>query len=163
MHLLQQPLPDSLLRDLLAESYPQLLEHAHNVYDYAFNPALPAPPAMPHYTGFSLWSILPGFPVFWRRGPDRVEDDTTEGAKEVKTIQRRFATLRWGFFALALVTFGAFIGLSDMRRSLTIVANERRNTQLLLQRMEKQQKKAEEGGEEDEEAGDEYEDEDDEE
>ena len=148
---------------MLAESYPQLLEHAHNVYEDAFNPALPTPPATPHCTGFSLWSILPGIPAFWRRGPDRVEEDTTEGAKEVKAIQRRFATLRWGFFAFALVAFGAFIGLSDIRRSLVIVANERQNAQLLRRLGEKQQKKPEEDGEEDEEAGDEYEDEDDEE
>ncbi|KAJ3535183.1 hypothetical protein NM688_g7015 [Phlebia brevispora] len=166
IHLLQQPLPDSLLRDLLAESYPQLLEHAHEVYEYAFNPALPTPPTTPHRLSFSLSFILPSPPAFWGFwSTDNTEEtDTSDGAKEVKAVRRRFTTYRWGFFAAVLAAFGAYLAFSDTARQLLILSDESQRLSLLNPRVSRKgaiEADQQEGAEGDEvEDGEEYEEED---
>lgn len=131
------------------------------MYEYAFNPGLPTPSAVPHSRTFSLSSVLPGIPALWRRQPEKLVDETTEGAKEIKAVQRRFATLRWGFFAFALVTFGAFLGFSDIRHSVVMLVTEQQKAQLLRQQLAKRRQQGQDRGE-DEADGEEYEDDEDE-
>lgn len=103
IHLLQTPLADTLLRDVLQESYPTLVQHATRVVQLAFPDSSSYPKAPASKSGFSLRSLFPRFP----QPPSA--NDALRNTPAWKTRDRQFKLMRWGFFGTAALTFASYL------------------------------------------------------
>jgi sorting and assembly machinery component 37 len=92
MLLLNAPFPDALISNLLVESYPTLVIHARLVLFRAFPFPSSTPPS--RKADFSWQSLIPR-PRF-------------EPAREPSPTETRFAYMRYGWFALAVVSSAAY-------------------------------------------------------
>ncbi|PSR75402.1 hypothetical protein PHLCEN_2v9160 [Hermanssonia centrifuga] len=107
-------MPDPLVQALLSESYSTLCTHSRRVYDLAFSESHPAPPVVPHKTGFAFSSII-SIPRFWTHKAGIPE------SLAVQERDKRFALLRWGFFGtafVALATHFYFAGVVGFYKTL---------------------------------------------
>ncbi|KAF9526998.1 hypothetical protein CPB83DRAFT_908009 [Crepidotus variabilis] len=109
--LLEPPYPDSLVKDLLAESYPSLAEYARRVHDLAFATGKPA--IQPISPSFSLGLLLPSWPN---------RSATTRKPLDPEDIQ--FNRMRWAFFGLAAGAFATYIAIVFKDVEIKIVRAE---------------------------------------
>jgi hypothetical protein len=93
--LSQLPYPDPLLKDLLTEHFPDLIEHAQNIQRLVYKNGPPPSSSAPQ--GLALTSLIP-----WPRWK-AVAPAPVEQSDEWKRLQRSFAMQRWGLIALATV------------------------------------------------------------
>ena len=115
IHLLHQPMPDTLIKDLLTETYPGLIAHSKSIRQVAFPDPLSFPAAAPHTTSFSFRSIIP-IPRFTRE-PAPVTKPTKP---EVAEALRRFKYFRWGFFAIVAMTMGLYLRIGNFQQQIAI-------------------------------------------
>ena len=164
IHLLHQPVPDTLIKDLLTETYPGLVAHSKSICQVAFPDPLSFPTAAPHTTAFSIMSIIP-IPRFTKAAP--VTKTTAKPPKpEVSEAMRRFKLFRWGFFAVVAVTMGLYLRIGNFQQQIAITVQSDENfKQALLEaqrhRLEAQTTRKQAGAEAEAEEGDASADEDD--
>ncbi|RDB21146.1 Metaxin-3 [Hypsizygus marmoreus] len=96
--LLEPTYPDPFVQVLLKESYHTLVLHAHRVFAQSF--ASSNPPARADVEQRFLWSSLVPWPPTTRKELKATEEDT------------HFSRMRWGFFGLALGSFGLYMFVS---------------------------------------------------
>ncbi|KAF8911986.1 Tom37 C-terminal domain-containing protein [Gymnopilus junonius] len=93
--LLNPPLPDPLLKDLITTSYPSLASHSQRIYDLAFQSVKATPVATPKPP--SLWSLIPSW-------PKRQSVRKPVGKEDVY-----YDRMTWGFIGLALGSLAAYL------------------------------------------------------
>ena len=108
LHLLLQSQPDALIRDLLSESYPQLVAYSKSICQVAFPDPLAFPSINSSSTNLSFSSIF-SVPKFWQHST-KIDDANPEVTKTV----RQFRLLRWGFFAAVVATLGLYLKFGNL-------------------------------------------------
>lgn len=103
IHLLQTPLADTLLRDIVQESYSTLVQHATRVVQLAFPDSASFPKAPASNGSFSLRSLFPRYP----QPPSA--NDALRSTPAWKARDRQFKLMRWGFFGTAALTFASYL------------------------------------------------------
>lgn len=99
--LLHPPFPDPILKDLMIESYPSLAVHARLVLSQAFlGPA--TSPLTYHKPPTNTWSAL--IPTLGSNMP----------RPEPSELEKEFTTMRWGWFALTLVSTIGYLWLNPL-------------------------------------------------
>ncbi|KAJ7172280.1 hypothetical protein C8R46DRAFT_1085384 [Mycena filopes] len=91
--LIKPPFPDTLLSDLLTDSYPTLIAHAERVHARALD--LPAP-TQSSPTGPSIRSLIPSLPATHRRF-EKSEEDV------------HYERKTWGFFSLVVGSVAMYL------------------------------------------------------
>lgn len=101
--LLDAPFPDPLLQTLLKESYPTLTNHARRIHLQALPTTGSDIPKLSPQT-YSLISLIPWPSSRQSRKP-----------KEKTADEIRFQRMRWGWYALALVSTVFYIASSSIK------------------------------------------------
>jgi sorting and assembly machinery component 37 len=99
--LLNAPFPDSLISDLLIESFSSLVIHSRLILYRAFQSPSTTPPLRHPDAGISWRSLIPR-PKF---GTSR--ESTSE-------VDRQFAKMRWGWVGLALLSTVAYLWINPV-------------------------------------------------
>ncbi|PPQ64674.1 hypothetical protein CVT26_002764 [Gymnopilus dilepis] len=107
--LVEPPLPDTLVKELIINSYPALAAHARRIYDLAFKTDKPLPTSTQQSP--SLWSLLP----YW---PRRKKTQQVQKAAEKEDVQ--FTRMTWGFVGLALGSLAAYLFIVARKMELQI-------------------------------------------
>ena len=128
--LLNPPFPDPLLKTLLTDSYPTLVDHARLVHAEAqvSNPEIPTSPAH----SYTLWSLVP-------QSAAKQGEKKEPKARNEEDI--RFDRMRWAWIALAVGSVAFY--LSTLRIRLTILNTD----ELKREGKEEQGEKKEKGKE----------------
>lgn len=108
--LLDPPLPDPLLKDLITGSYPSLASHARRIYDMAFKSGKATPVVTPKPPSF--WSLLPSW-------PKRQSVRKPAGKEDVY-----FNRMTWGFVGLALGSLAAYLFVVGRNMQIRFVVVE---------------------------------------
>jgi sorting and assembly machinery component 37 len=88
--IIKPPFPDTLLSDLLTDSYPTLVSHAERILSRSLE--FPAP-MYSSPKGHSIWSLVPSLPVPRRKS----EEDT------------HYERMTWGWVGLAVGSVGLYL------------------------------------------------------
>ncbi|KAJ7775070.1 hypothetical protein B0H16DRAFT_1509435 [Mycena metata] len=88
--LIKPPFPDTLLSDLLIDSYPTLVGHAERVLEQSFKVSAPLESRS---NSHSIWSLIPSLPA----RPAKSEEDV------------HYERMTWGWVALAVGSVGLYL------------------------------------------------------
>ena len=124
--VLNAPLPDPFLRDLLLESYPRIVAHARLLWSWAY----PNPPAMNHQMhsvptagGMGFLNVLTSvYGAATRAARTKRSFDTNSQSKAETEMERRLQAGRWAWSTFAIV------GLFGYALSQGIIVIERVGT-----------------------------------
>ncbi|TFK42429.1 outer mitochondrial membrane transport complex protein-domain-containing protein [Crucibulum laeve] len=100
--LIKPPYPDSLIKDLVTGSYPNLVAHAQRVHGRTFHETFTPIPLAPQHS--SLVSLIPS----WRR----------RNSTSLSEEDARYTRMRWGFYGLAIGGLVAFIAVMGLPEAL---------------------------------------------
>lgn len=99
--LLNPPLPDTILKDLIIESYPSLAVHARLVLSQAF-PDPNVSPLIYHKPSIDTWSAL--IPTFGSNSPK----------PELSDVEKEFTKMRWAWIGLAIVSTVGYLWMNPL-------------------------------------------------
>lgn len=94
--LVNPPFPDSLIKDLVNNSYPALASYAQRIYGRAFEEG--RPPVQSTSPSSSLWALIPS----WPKAPDQIWK-----SKSQEDIY--YNRMSWGFVGLAIGSLTAYL------------------------------------------------------
>jgi len=106
--LINPPFPDTLLKDLLSQSYPSLVSLSRRVYSAAFESSNSDITFAPTTT--SLWALFPSWPE---------KRPSTSKESPNNTEDLHYTHMRWGFLGLVLGSLAAYLVLVGRQYQIT--------------------------------------------